>query len=272
VTVSCLVPTAIQALLNHPATRATDFSSLRSLIYAGSPISVEVLSQAIDTFGCEMSQFYGSTEMWIVTLLRPEQHQPTRPHTLASCGSPMAGVQIRIVGPDGEDVPDGSVGELWVRSPTAFAGYYNQPETTAAAMTDGWYRTGDVGRRDAEGLYYVVDRLKDMIITGGENVYSIEVERALGSHPDVSGAAAIGVPDTRWGEAVTAFVTLRSGNTTTADELREFCRELIAAYKIPKSIAIVQELPMTPSGKVRKAALRALAESQRVAASGQATP
>jgi len=184
----------------------------------------------------------------------------------------MAGVQIRIVGPDGEDVPDGSVGELWVRSPTAFAGYYNQPETTAAAMTDGWYRTGDVGRRDAEGLYYVVDRLKDMIITGGENVYSIEVERALGSHPDVSGAAAIGVPDTRWGEAVTAFVTLRSGNTTTADELREFCRELIAAYKIPKSIAIVQELPMTPSGKVRKAALRALAESQRVAASGQATP
>ena len=256
-TIICMVPAAIQMLIEHPQSADVDFSGLRRIIYAGSPISVETLAAAMALFGCEFVQFYGATEMWIMTILRPEQHRTDRPEILTSCGTPVRGVTIRIVGPDGRDVEDGEVGELWVRSSTTFSGYWDQPDVTAQALDeDGWYHTGDLGRRDAEGHFYIVDRVKDMIISGGENVYSVEVERALYEHPAVLSAAVVGIPDPRWGEKVTAYVVLEEGSQLTENDLQEHCRRLIARYKVPKLIVFEKALPMTPSGKIQKAVLR----------------
>jgi acyl-CoA synthetase (AMP-forming)/AMP-acid ligase II len=212
--------------------------------------------RGISLFGCGFVQFYGATEVWIISLLRPEQHDPARPDSLTSCGTPVHFVEMRVVDSDLKDVPDGTVGEFLVRSPVMFGGYWNQPNTTAAALADGWYRTGDLGRRDAAGYYYILDRTRDMIITGGENVYSIEVERALAAHPEIASAAVVGAPDGKWGEVVTAFVVLVPGSGLTGEDLKAHCRSLIARYKVPKSIHIEPSLPQTPSGKIRKAELR----------------
>lgn len=255
-TVTCLVPAAMQMLLEHPRANAFDFSCLRSMIYAGSPIGAETLKRSLDLFGCEMNQFYGTTETWIVSLLRPHQHDPAEPDVLTSCGKPMPFVEVKIVDPDGAEVPIGEVGEFLVRSPVMFSGYRNKPDATEQAFTDGWYRTGDLGRRDQEGYLYVIDRAKDMIITGGENVYSVEVERALAQHPAVTSVAVVGAPDRRWGEKVVAFATLQPGSGVSADDLIEHCRALIAGYKIPKAIHLEAALPTTPSGKIQKAVLR----------------
>ena len=255
-TVTCLVPAAIQMVLDHPDCAGTDFSSLRSMIYAGSPISTDILASALQVFGCEMNQFYGATEAWIISLLRPAQHDLSAPHSLTSCGTPMPFVDIQVLDPDGGEVADGAIGEFHVRSPAMFSGYYNQPDATAAALHNGWYRTGDLGTRDATGLYFVLDRAKDLIITGGENVYSIEVERTLARHDGVASVAVVGLPDPKWGERVTAFVTLHPDATVNEAQLRAHCKELIAGYKVPKTIHIEPELPTTPSGKIQKAALR----------------
>lgn len=255
-TVTCLVPAAMQMLLDHPRAQTCDFSALRSMIYAGSPISAEALKRALDVFGCEMNQFYGTTETWIATLLRPHQHDPASPERLTSCGKPMPFVEIKVVDPDGVELPTGSVGEFLVRSPVMFTGYRNQPDASEQAFTDGWYRTGDLGRRDEEGYFYVIDRAKDMIITGGENVYSVEVERALAQHPAIASVAVVGAPDQRWGEKVVAFVTIRPESEASEDELRSHCRALIAGYKVPKVIHLEATLPTTPSGKIQKAVLR----------------
>jgi acyl-CoA synthetase (AMP-forming)/AMP-acid ligase II len=174
--------------------------------------------------------------------------------SISASPNPCTWVAIRQCEP--KDVPDGTVGELIVRSPIMFSGYWNQPDTTARAMADGWYRTSDLGRRDADGYYYIVDRAKDMIITGGENVYSIEVERALVKHPGVAAVAVVVEPDEKWGEKVTAFVVLAPGAAANEDGLRAHCRGLIAGYKVPKSIRIESSLPMTASGKIQKAELR----------------
>ena len=166
-------------------------------------------------------------------------------------------MEIRIVDANGNDVSPGGVGEFLVKSPTLFKGYWNQPETSAAALEGGWYHTGDAGFRDDDGLYYIVDRVKDMIITGGENVYSTEVEQALCKHPAVNQAAVVGIPDERWGEKVTAMVILSAGQSATEEELIAHCRTLIAGYKVPKTIRFLPSFPMTPSGKVLKRDLRA---------------
>jgi acyl-CoA synthetase (AMP-forming)/AMP-acid ligase II len=255
-TVVCLVPAAMQAIMDHPDAAAGDFSALRRILYAGSPISAQTLRRAIGLFGCGFVQFYGATEMWIMSLLRPEQHDLARPEYLTSCGTPVHFVEMRVVDTDFKDVPDGVVGEFLVRSPVMCSGYWNQPDTTAAALHDGWYRTGDLGRRDAAGYYYIVDRAKDMIITGGENVYSIEVERALAAHPGVAEVAVVGTPDEKWGEKVTAFVVLAPGSAVTEPDLKAHCRNLIAGYKVPKSIYIERAFPRTASGKIRKDELR----------------
>jgi acyl-CoA synthetase (AMP-forming)/AMP-acid ligase II len=255
-TVTCLVPAAMQMLLDHPDAGTVDFSCLRSMIYAGSPISAETLKRSLDLFGCGMNQFYGTTETWILTLLRPHQHDPADPEALTSCGKPMPFVEIRIVDPDGAEVPTGDIGEFIVRSPVMFSGYRNKPDATSEAFTDGWYRTGDLGRRDDRGYFYLVDRAKDMIITGGENVYSVEVERALVQHPSVASVAVVGAPDHRWGEKVVAFVTVQPGSPVSEDDLVSHCRGLIAGYKVPKAVHVVTELPTTPSGKIQKAVLR----------------
>jgi acyl-CoA synthetase (AMP-forming)/AMP-acid ligase II len=256
-TVACLVPTALQMLLTHPAADATDFSSLRKIYYAGSAIRPATIRMARAKLTADLVQFYGTSETYIITLLRPEQHDPARPEILTSCGSPMPLVALRLVDPSGRDVPEGEVGEVLVRSPVMFSGYWNAPEATAAAYADGWYHTGDLGRRDADGNYHLVDRAKDMIVTGGENVYSVEVETALSQHPAVEMVAVVGAADETWGERITAFVVPRAGSALTAEALAAHCRTLIAGYKVPKQINFVSALPLTPSGKIRKNVLRA---------------
>jgi acyl-CoA synthetase (AMP-forming)/AMP-acid ligase II len=261
-TIIPLVPTAIQALLASPAYAPEHFASVRSIYYFGSPISADLMRRAKEGFRCELYQLYGATEMWIATILRPEAI-PGHEARLAACGTALPLLAIRIEDRDGKDVPPGTVGEVVVRTPAMFAGYWNQPEATARVLVDGWYRTGDLGRRDADGFYYLVDRVKDMVITGGENVYSVEVEQALLKHPAVALAAVIGVPDDRWGEKVTAFVVLAAGASADEPELQAHCRAHIAGYKVPKAVHVESALPMTPSGKIQKPALR---ERMRAAA------
>jgi acyl-CoA synthetase (AMP-forming)/AMP-acid ligase II len=255
-TVTCLVPTALQMLLDHKSEQPADFSSLRRILYAGSPIGRHTLKQALDTFNCDFVQFYGTTETFIITLLRPEQHRTEDPELLKSCGQPMPGVELRIVDAGGHDVPSGEAGEVLVRSPWMFSGYWNKPDATAAAITDGWYHTGDAGIRDKDGNLFLVDRLKDMIVSGGENIYSAEVERALAAHPSVQSVAVVGAPDEKWGERVVAFVVTYPDKRVDVSDLVSLCRELIAGYKVPKEIHLMDALPQTASGKVQKAVLR----------------
>ena len=256
VTILPLVPAALQMILDSPAITSTDLTSLRNIMYFGSPIGAEIVRRAREVIGCNFVQHYGTTETWIVTVLRPEDHDVARPARLASCGVAVPSVQIRITDSDGEDVESGRVGQVLVKSPTTFSGYLNRPDATTAVMRSGWYATGDLGFLDPDGYLTLVDRAKDMIVSGGENVYSVEVERALFRHAGVAMAAVIGTPDPRWGEKVTAFVVPTAGASVTAEELNRHCRELLAGYKVPKEIFLEQALPMTPNGKVQKAMLR----------------
>jgi acyl-CoA synthetase (AMP-forming)/AMP-acid ligase II len=254
--VTCLVPTAIQLLLDHASAQPGDFSSLRRLLYAGSPIGQQTLKGALDVFGCDFVQFYGTTETFIITLLRPEQHRVDDPDLLKSCGQPMRGVELRIIDPNGRDLPSGVTGEVVARSPWMFSGYRGRPEATATAIIDGWYHTGDAGARDEDGNLFLVDRLKDMIVSGGENIYSAEVERALTAHPSVVSVAVVGAPDEKWGERVVAFVVPHPGRPVDVSELVTHCRAMIAGYKVPKEIHLTDALPLTATGKVQKAVLR----------------
>jgi acyl-CoA synthetase (AMP-forming)/AMP-acid ligase II len=255
-TVTCLVPTAIQMLLDHRTTNPDNFSSLRRILYAGSPIGQHTLQHALEVFGCDFVQFYGTTETFIITLLRPEQHRLDNPDLLKSCGQPMPGVELRIVDPNGHDLGSGKAGEVLVRSPWMFTGYWNKPDATATAIVDGWYHTGDAGIRDKDGNLFLVDRLKDMIVSGGENIYSAEVERALAANPSVQSVAVVGAPDQKWGERVVAFVVPYPDIYVDVSDLVSHCRGLIAGYKVPKEIHLMGALPQTASGKVQKAALR----------------
>ena len=256
-TICALVPTAIQMLLDHPDAATTDFSSLRLVMYAGSPISSRLLQRALAEMKCQFMQFYGATESsGAITLLRPEQHDINNEPRLRACGTPLPLIEVKIVDAEGNELPDGATGEFVVRSPALFGGYWNQPEATAAVLNNGWYRTGDAGYRDAEGLLYIVDRVKDMIVTGGENVYSGEVEQALQKHPAVRVSTVIGLPDERWGERVTAVIIVAENATLSSEEVIAHCRSLIAGYKVPKSVHFVEALPMTATGKVLKRAVR----------------
>ena len=253
-----VTPAMLQMLLDHKDAPTTDFSSLRLTLYAGSAISLGLIKRAIAAMPCRFMQFYGSTESGgAASILRPDEHDLENEARLQSCGRPLPLVEFRIVSPDGADVPDGEAGELLIRAPSITKGYWRQPETTALVLQNGWYRSGDIARRDTEGLYYIVDRAKDMIVSGGENIYSAEVENVLSLHPGVAGVAVIGVPDARWGEAVKALVIPRQGETFTEAALIDFCRARLAAYKTPKSIEFVDEFPLVASGKVSKKELRA---------------
>jgi acyl-CoA synthetase (AMP-forming)/AMP-acid ligase II len=256
VTILPLVPAALQMIMDSPAIKSADLSSLRNIMYFGSAIGAETVRRARELIGCNLVQHYGTTETWIITILRPEDHDVARPARLASCGVPVPFVKIRVVDGVGNDVEHSTVGQVLVQSPTAFSGYLNQPDATSAVMQNGWYTTGDLGFVDSDGYLTLVDREKDMIVSGGENVYSVEVERALFRHPAVSIAAVIGTPDPKWGEKVTAFVVPAPGASVTADELKRHCRDLLAGYKVPKEISIEEALPMTANGKVQKTTLR----------------
>ncbi len=252
-----LVPTAIQMILDHPDAKTADFSSLRLVMYAGSPISSHLLARALREMKCKFMQFYGATESsGAISLLRPEQHVIEDENKLKSCGTPLPLIDVKFVDANGVEVAEGEIGELMVRSPSIFGGYWKQPDTTAAVLNNGWYRTGDAGRRDAEGLLYLVDRVKDMIVTGGENVYSAEVEQVLAKHPGVRMCAVIGLPDEKWGEKVVALIMPSDGHKPTQDEIINHCRQHIAGYKVPKEVRLVDAFPMTATGKVLKRVVR----------------
>jgi acyl-CoA synthetase (AMP-forming)/AMP-acid ligase II len=257
-TLLTLTPTMIQMLLDHPDAASANFSSLRLMLYAGSPISLGLIKRAIVHMPCKFMQFYGATEAnGAFSLLRPDEHDFEDEKTLQSCGRPLPLIEFRVVNAAGEEAGVGEAGELVIRSPAISAGYWRQPEATASAYHYGWYKSGDVAYCDERGLYYIVDRVKDMIVSGGENVYSSEVENVLSTHPAVAAVAVIGVPDERWGEAVKAVVILRAGVETDAGELAAYCRERLAGYKVPKSYDFVEAFPLVASGKVSKKDLRA---------------
>jgi long-chain acyl-CoA synthetase len=254
-----LVPAVIQMLLAAPGVEDTDFSSVRAIVYGASPITDDVLTKGLDRIGCEFQQVYGLTETTgSITQLDAVDHDPRRrPGLLRSCGKPYDWVEIRIVDDDGNEVPAGSVGEVWTRSSQTMAGYWNDPAATAAAITaDGWFKTGDAGYLDTEGYLFLHDRKKDMIVSGGENVYPTEVENVLMTHPAVDDVAVIGVPDHKWGEAVKAVVVPAKGASPTEAELITYARERLGGFKLPKSVDFTDELPRTPSGKILKRSLR----------------
>jgi long-chain acyl-CoA synthetase len=265
ITNAFMVPAVIQFLLMTPGVESTDFSSLRALVYGASPIADKVLVQGMATMGCEFIQVYGLTETTgAITQLDGTDHDPdNRPGLLRSCGKPYPWVEVRIVDAStGEDQPLGEVGELWTRSHQNMAGYWDNPAATAEAVTpDGWFKTGDAGYADADGYLYLHDRVKDMIVTGGENVYPAEVENVLMQHPGVADVAVIGVPDERWGEAVKAIVVPAAGagaaGAAGTAELIAFARAKLAGYKLPKSVDLAETLPRNPSGKLLKRELRA---------------
>lgn len=258
VTRAIFVPAVLLFLLQTPGVQETDFSTLQFIAYGASPIPLDLLRNSLATFKCNFGQLYGLTETTgAITYLPPEDHDPNGNPRMRSCGRPIAGVEIRVVDPNGNDVPIGEVGEIICRTKQVMKGYWNLPGETAKAIRDGWFYTGDAGYLDADGYLYIHDRVKDMIVSGGENVYPAEVESALFGHPAVADVAVIGVPDEKWGEAVKAIVVKKPGAEVTPEELIAFARERIAGYKVPKSVDFAEALPRNPSGKILKRELRA---------------
>ncbi len=264
VTHGFVVPAVLQFVLMVPGVEDADFSSLQVLVYGASPISDEVLARSVDVFGCKFWQAYGLTETTgAVVNLAPADHDLRGPnrHRLRSCGLPGPGVEVAIIDNDtGRQLGDGEVGEIWIRSAQVMKGYWNMPEETAKAVTaDGWFKSGDAGFVDGDGYLYIHDRVKDMIVSGGENVYPAEVENVLMGHPAIADVAVIGVPDERWGETAKAIVVRASsaaGAGVTAQELIDFSRQHLARFKCPTSVEWIDALPRNPSGKVLKKDLR----------------
>lgn len=254
------VPAVLQFLLATPGVDETDFSSLKMILYGASPITDDVLLKCLSTFGCEFVQVYGLTETTgAVVQLDAADHRPVeRPDLLRSCGKPYSWVELRTVDAETEeDTPPGKVGEVWIRSFQNMKGYWNKPDETAKTKTaDNWVKTGDAGYLDAEGFLFLYDRVKDMIVSGGENIYPAEVENALMSHPDVADVAVIGVPDDRWGETVKAVIVREPGSDPRPDDIITWARERLAGFKLPRSVDFVDVLPRNPSGKLLKRELR----------------
>ncbi|MFT7598975.1 MAG: long-chain acyl-CoA synthetase [Acidimicrobiales bacterium] len=259
VTNAIMVPAVIQMLLAAPEAATADFSSFRNIVYGAAPITEDVLVRAINTFGCHFVAGYGLTEHATATYLPWEDHDPGGPraHLLRSVGKAVPEVEMKIVDTETmQEVADGEVGEVWVRGPQVMTGYARQPADTAAAMPgDGWLRTGDAGYME-EGYLYLKDRVKDMIISGGENVYPAEVENALMPHPEILDVAVIGIPDEKWGETVRAIVVAQPGTTPDPAQIIAFCRERLAHFKCPTGVDFLDVLPRNPSGKILKTDLR----------------
>jgi acyl-CoA synthetase (AMP-forming)/AMP-acid ligase II len=257
-------PSLIDMLVAEIRKRATsekghpDLSSLREIAYGTAPITPSSLTAAVAAFGCRFRQIYGNTESQsMISLLAPEDHQPGHSR-LASAGRVSFGWEVRIVDPGGRDLPVGTPGELLIRGECLFSGYWRDPEATAAVFAEGgWYRTGDIGQLTADGYLYILDRAKDMIISGGENIYPAEVEAVLARHPAVADVAVLGRPDPTWGEAVHAVIIPAPGSATAPEEIIAWCRDQLAHFKCPKSVEFASTLPRTTTGKVLKRELRA---------------
>ena len=249
-----LVPAVLLFLTQVPDVEQTDFSALQNILYGASPISQDLLLRSIEVFQCRFTQLYGLTETTgAVTALRHEDHHGEQ---LLSCGRPMFGADIRVVDALDQEVPAGEIGEVVYRGPGTMHGYWRRPDDTATAIRDGWFHSGDAGSMDANGFVYIRDRIKDMIVSGGENIYPAELESVLMDHPDVADVAVIGVPDEKWGETVRAIVVRRPGSELTGDELIEWSRSRLAGYKRPRGVDFTDTIPRNPSGKILKRELR----------------
>jgi long-chain acyl-CoA synthetase len=256
-----LVPAMVIFTLGYPEILKYDLSSLRLLIYGGAPLTVNRIKQAKGIFGCDLLQGFGMTEIGPseVSILNQEDHildgSPEKERRLASVGREAFNAEVKIIDDD-KELPEEEVGEICVRGQHVMKGYWRMPEETKEAFKNGWFHTGDLGKRDAGGYIYVIDRKKDMIISGAENIYSAEVERVISSHPAVSEVAVIGVPDETWGEAIKAVVILKEGKAVTEEEIIEYCKQNLASYKKPKSVDFVKEVPRNELGKILKRELR----------------
>ncbi|KXF55842.1 fatty-acid--CoA ligase [Rhodococcus sp. SC4] len=266
VTDMLLVPTMIQMLVDDPAARDFDLTSVEHFLYGASAISESLLEHGRKIFPTAgFTQVYGMTELSpVTTLLSPADHD--NPALRRSAGRAVPHAEVRIIDENDNEMPRGTVGEIVARGDHVMLGYWNKPEATAEAVRGGWMHTGDGGYMNDDGYVFIVDRIKDMIVTGGENVYSAEVENVLAKHPAVSACAVIGVPDERWGERVHAVMVIKPGQHASADDLREHCRTLIAGYKVPRSVEFVDALPMSGAGKILKRELRQPHWEGRVAA------
>jgi long-chain acyl-CoA synthetase len=251
------VPTMLQMLLDHPKAESTDFGHLEYVNYGAAPMPTSLLQRAISKMGCKFVQFYGLTENPVATVLGPEDHSATETPEMRSVGRPLPRVELRILAEGGEEAPVGETGEIWVRSPGAMKGYWNNPDATAHAIApDGWLRTGDAAYLDSRNFVYLRDRMNDMIISGGENIYPAEVENVLRDHPSVKEAAVFGLPDTQWGEIAAAVIVLAHDAKVSKTEILSFARGRLAGYKLPKRIEFASELPKNASNKVLRRVLR----------------
>ena len=260
ITHAFMVPALLAFTLMVPDIDKADFSSLKLIAYGASPISEQVLAASLKTFKCNFVQVYGLTETTgVVTMLTHEDHDVDGPkkHLLRSCGKPSMGIELKIVDETGKQLPAGEVGEIIIRSKQVMKGYWNMPEETAKTIRNGWFYTGDAGYTDKAGYVYIHDRVKDMIVSGGENVYPAEVENALMKHPAVADVAVIGIPDDRWGEVPLAIVVRKPDVAVTEDDIIAFGRTQLAGFKTPKKVAWADALPRNPSGKILKKDLRA---------------
>jgi len=264
VTITNMIPTMLNMLVNTPGVETHDFSTLRAILSGGAPIAPEVVKKVMETFKCDYIQTYGMTETspyLTVSILKENLAYLSDEEQFfykAKTGRPFMGVLLKVIREDGTEVTpnDKEVGEIVVKGDIVTTGYWNRPEETEKALRDGWLYTGDMAVVDKEGYVNIVDRKKDMIITGGENVYSVEVENILYTHPCILEAAVIGVPDPKWGEAVKAVVVLKPAETATEEEIIQYCKQHMARYKAPKSVDFVSELPKTGSGKIFKKGLK----------------
>jgi len=252
-----MVPTMIYDLLDAPELGTTDLSSLELLLYGAAPMSVPRLMEGLERIGPVFSQLYGQTECYPISVLPTSAHRPDAPELVGSCGLTVSTSEVRIFDEEGHEVEQGGIGEICVRSAAMMDEYLNLPDLTAEAFLDGWLRTGDLGRLDEEGYLFLAERKKDLVITGGFNVYPREVEDALYSHPDVLEASVFGVPDERWGEAVTAAVILRPGSALTTAELLQHVKAIKGPIQTPKVVHLVEAIPRTSIGKIDKRVLRA---------------
>ena len=244
------VPAVILFLLQHPKSEETDFTSLRQVVYGASPIAEDTLIKAIETMQCDFWQVYGLTETCgMATTMTPEYHDPAK-GKLRSCGQPYPGIEIKIVDTNNNQLGTGEVGEILIKSGTVMKSYWNRSEATAETIMDDWFYSGDAGFFDEDGFLFIHDRVKDMIISGAENIYPAEVENALMSHPQILDAAVVGIPDEKWGETVMGFVILAEDASISEDEIIAYSREKIAGFKCPKTIKFINEIPRNPTGKV----------------------
>src|SRR3954463_13911490 len=251
------VPTMIYVMLDHPALPKTDLSSLELLLYGASAMSPSRLVEGIERIGPVFSQLYGQTECYPISVLRKADHDPKTPELFLSCGFPVSACQVKILDDDDREVAIGQAGEICVRGPHVMANYWKRPDTTAETLKNGWLHTGDIARSDERGYMFILDRKKDMIVSGGFNIFPREVEDVLSQHADVAMVAVVGIPDEKWGEAVTAVVVLREGAKPDADGLINLVKTRKGSAHAPKQIQFVKQLPMTGVGKVDKKVLRA---------------